>query len=63
MMSSILEKMNEIDILKINIDKYPEIVERFNVMSIPTLILFEKGRPIKARVGFMNERELKDFIK
>ena len=63
MMGSVLENINSIDILKVNIDKFPEIAQRYGVMSIPTLAIFENNNPIKTRVGFMNLDELNDFIK
>ena len=63
MMGTVLENVDSIDILKVNIDKFPEIAQRYGVMSIPTLSIFENGNSIKTRVGFMNADELNDFIK
>jgi thioredoxin 1 len=37
------EQAGNITIAKINIDDYGDIAARFNVMSIPTLIVFNKG--------------------
>ena len=62
MMGQVLENMNDIEILKVNVDNYPEIARQYGVMSIPSLFLFENGKPIKNTVGFMNEEELRDFI-
>ena len=63
MMGTVLENVDSIDILKVNIDKFPEIAQKYGVMSIPTLSIFENGNSIKTRVGFMNADELNDFIK
>lgn len=63
MLGSVLENINDIEILKVNVDKYPEIAQRYMVMSIPTLLLMDNGKVIKNNVGFMNEDELKEFIK
>ncbi len=63
MMGQVLEKINDIDILKVNVDKYPLIAQRYNVMSIPTLILFENGENIKSSVGLLTEDMIKDLIK
>ena len=63
MLGSVLENINDIEILKVNVDKYPEIAQRYMVMSIPTLLLMDNGKVIKNNVGFMNEEELKEFIK
>lgn len=63
MMGNVLENINEIDILKVNVDKYPEIAQQYTIMSIPTLLLMENGKIIKSNVGFLNEDEIKEFIK
>jgi len=63
MLGSVLENINDIEILKVNVDKYPDIAQRYMVMSIPTLLLMDNGKVIKNNVGFMNEEELKEFIK
>ena len=39
----VAEERNDIIIGKLNVDTQPEIAMRYNVMSIPTLILFENG--------------------
>ena len=63
MMGHVLENINDIEILKVNVDKHPDISQKYMVMSIPTLLLMENGNIIKSHVGFMNEDELKEFIK
>ena len=63
MMATVLDNVDSIDILKVNIDKFPEIAQRYGVMSIPTLSIFENNNLVKTRVGFMNLDELNDFIK
>ena len=63
MMGNVLDEINEIDILKVNVDKYKNLSQKFGVMSIPTLILFENGKPIKKSVGFMDIMNIKEFIR
>jgi thioredoxin 1 len=63
MMGEVLEDVKDIDILKINVDKFPLIAQQFGVMSIPTLILFENGQLKKSNVGFLDINEINDFIK
>ncbi len=63
MMGSVLENIEDIDILKVNVDKFPDIAQQYGIMSIPYLALFDKNKLTKDHVGFMNEEEIKEFIK
>ncbi len=63
MMGSVLEKISDIDVLKVNVDKFPELAQKYDVMSIPNLILLDNNQLVKNHIGFMNEYELKEFIK
>ncbi len=63
MMGEVLEDVKDIDILKVNVDKFPLIAQKFGVMSIPTLILFEKGKVLKTNVGFLDINEINEFLK
>lgn len=48
---------------KLNVDDNPKTAERFEVMSIPTLILFEDGKPVKTSVGSMDKSKLIDTFR
>ena len=47
---------------KIDIDESSEIANKYNIMSIPTLLLFEDGKLLKQTIGFKNKNELVEFI-
>ena len=36
---------------KVNVDEQPELAQQFNVMSIPTLLVFKNGQLYKSSVG------------
>ena len=36
---------------KVNVDESPELAAKYGVMSIPTLIVFKDGKPVKQFVG------------
>ncbi len=38
---------------KVNVDEAPELAGQFNVMSIPTLLIFKGGKPVDQIVGAM----------
>lgn len=65
MLSGVLENVEDsigMPILKIDVDKHEELARRFRVMSIPTVILFEDGKEVKKKIGFMNEKKVSEFI-
>ena len=44
MLGPVLENINEIEIIKVNVDNYNDLARKYGVMSIPCLILFDKGK-------------------
>jgi thioredoxin 1 len=60
------EQAGKLTIAKLNIDDNPAAAQRFGVMSIPTLILFQDGEPKKTLVGAKGKgqllEELADFL-
>ena len=55
MMSPVIDQMAEenesVKFGKINVDENPDLAEKYNVMSIPTIIVFKAGNPVKTFVG------------
>jgi thioredoxin 1 len=45
------EHADKITIAKLDIDANPGIARDYQIMSVPTLILFQGGRPVKQIVG------------
>ncbi|MBN6050877.1 thioredoxin [Nonomuraea sp. RK-328] len=43
---------------KLNTDENPEIMTRYGVLSLPTLLLFENGEPVRQVVGAKPKRML-----
>ena len=39
-----------------------ELAEKFNIMSIPCLVVFENGKEVKRSVGFIPKEEIKKLI-
>jgi len=52
------EQAGSIRIAKVNVDEAPDLARRFEVMSIPTLILFSNGVPAKRMVGAKGKPQL-----
>ncbi|MGI8429195.1 MAG: thioredoxin [Solirubrobacteraceae bacterium] len=45
------ERVDELKVVKLNIDENQDTAVTYNVMSIPTLILFRAGQPAKTVIG------------
>lgn len=61
-----VEHEEKVGIAKLNVDESLEVARRYEVMSIPTLILFKDGDPVKRIVGAMPKsslmRELSPYL-
>lgn len=67
MMHPVLEELDKelegnVKIVKINIDDEPELASEFGVMSIPTFIVLEKGKPVNSSVGVQSKERLKKLL-
>ena len=56
------ERPDSIRIAKLNVDDAPEIARRFQVMSIPTMILFKNGEEAKRIIGAKPKQALLDDV-
>lgn len=56
------DEENQIKFCKINIDENSGVSERFNVMSIPTVLFFENGKLKNRESGFKTKEELKKIF-
>ncbi|WP_214318437.1 thioredoxin [Nonomuraea sediminis] len=61
MVAPILEEIESdhgLTVGKLNTDENPAIMARYGVMSLPTLLLFENGEPVRQIVGAKPKRML-----
>ena len=60
------EKSGQLTVAKLDVDANPETARNFQVVSIPTLILFKDGQPVKRIIGAKGKaallRELSDDV-
>jgi thioredoxin 1 len=52
------ERTGELKVVKLNTDENQNTAVAYNVMSIPTLILFRNGQPAKTVIGAYPKRRL-----
>lgn len=67
MISPIIDKFSEeittTKFYKINVDEAEKITKDFNIMSIPTLLIFENGELKDKVVGLRSKSELEEIFK
>ena len=56
------EYRDKVTIVKLNVDENPKTSQRFNVRSIPTLILFKNGQVEGQKVGAPRKSDLVAFL-
>jgi thioredoxin 1 len=47
---------------KINVDEEPDLAARYNVMSIPTLMVFKNGELSKTSVGVRSKQDILSML-
>ena len=47
---------------KVDVDKNPELAQKYNVMSVPTLILFDRGVEIKRSSGAIPKEAVAEML-
>ena len=67
MMSPVIEKIaqefgSKLKVVKLDTDEAPEVATEYQILGVPTLIIFKNGEVIGKSVGYMNERDLQSFV-
>jgi thioredoxin 1 len=67
MMKPVLEDLHRrkgdtLRILKVDIDQSPAAANAFNVQSVPTLLLFQKGKQLWRQSGALSVNQLEQII-
>lgn len=57
-LAEIADEQATLKIAKIDVDQFPTVAREFNVMSIPTMIVFRDGKPAAKIVGAKNKAQL-----
>jgi thioredoxin-like negative regulator of GroEL len=57
-----LEKNSQFQVRKVDVDYDAALVERYNVRSIPTVIIMSGGEVVKQQMGAMSYEQLMNFV-
>ena len=53
-----VEQADNLQIVKIDVDENPQTTQRYEVMSMPTLLLFKDGEPVHRMIGARGKHHL-----
>ena len=56
------ESNGKFQICKVDIDENGELASKFGIMSIPTVMVFKNGKPVKTSVGLIPKEKLVSLI-
>lgn len=56
------EQDGKIIVGKINVDEEQELAAKFNVMSIPTMLVFKGGEVVNQGIGFMDKAKVEALL-
>jgi len=57
-----VEYKGKVKFVKIDVDEAQDVAMKFNIMSIPTVVLFNKGKEVERQSGALSSAQLKEFI-
>lgn len=63
MIAPILESLEEVNVIKVDVDEHQNLANEYGVMSIPTLIYFKNGIETSKEIGFRNKEQILEMIK
>lgn len=52
----------KLKVVKVNVDDNPRLSAAYQIMSIPTLILFKNGKPVDSVIGALPKNRILNFI-
>ncbi len=59
-LSSLADEKSTIKVGKVNVDTEGELAVKFGIVSIPTILMFDKGQVVKKEIGYRTKQELID---
>lgn len=67
MLSPVIEKVvkkfnGKVILAKVNVDENPNLAMEYNIMSIPTVLMFKNGNIVDYFVGFIPEDQIEKWI-
>ena len=58
MLGKVLETLEDVDVIKVNVDEEEELAKKYKVMSIPNMFIVKDGEIVKQMIGFRSKEEI-----
>jgi thioredoxin 1 len=55
-------RAGDLAVVKVDIDAAPAVAARLGIRSVPTLALFQDGKPVAVQAGMLSEKQLGAFV-
>ena len=62
LVDEIAEERDDIKVVKINVDEEPELASQYQIMSIPTLMVFKDGEVVNKTMGARPKAQINELI-
>jgi thioredoxin 1 len=56
------QEMPSVKVVKVNVDEEPELAQKFQVMSIPTLVVMKDGKMVNKTIGVRPKDEIREML-
>lgn len=57
------EMGSEVSFYSVDVDANSQLAEQYNIMSVPSILLFKNGEKAAQTVGFQSKESLADFVR
>jgi len=62
LVEQLADEMDQAEIGKVNVDEESDLAQRFNILSIPTFVIFKGGQAVEQFSGAMDKASLRARI-
>ena len=56
------DEVQDVNFIKVNVDEAGDIAAKYNIMSIPTIILVKEGKVLDQKTGALSDDALKEWL-
>ncbi|HAK42255.1 MAG TPA: thioredoxin [Clostridium sp.] len=56
------EMNGKVKFIKVDVDQCPDVAMKYNVASIPTIVVFKDGKNVNTIVGFVPKEKIKETV-